>query len=306
MGRRHGSATFLTTSHRVTPGESPMRLFVYGTLLRGMERQGALRSSTYRGLGLVRASLCDLGPFPGLVAGRDQDVVGEIWDVDEKTVETIDAIEGHDNQDPTNSLFLRAPATITRLATGTPARVEAYWFNRILPTEARIIHHGCYRRHRLETSSWPQPVIAYGFNSATHNLEARVRSSARTTAGWLPGFERVLNKDTGDGIHAYANLRHRSEAKQPVMLHWLTAQQVALLDEFEAVASGHYRRIALPALPHDSSDTLLAHAWIANPDWVCEQRCASDNYAKALEDGDAEWADIAHIASNTSREAGKV
>lgn len=77
-----------------------MQVFVYGTLKRGNEVRGhILNGSTFVGHGFVPGwHVFNVGPFPttGPTAGEDAEWVrGEVYDVDEPTLETLDHIEGY-------------------------------------------------------------------------------------------------------------------------------------------------------------------------------------------------------------------
>ena len=91
------------TVHAPPPGEttrepvSYTRVFVYGTLLRGEGNHQYLR--TARLVGEARTSpafrLHDLGAFPGLVAGGEHVVAGEVYEVDDATLAALDQLEDH-------------------------------------------------------------------------------------------------------------------------------------------------------------------------------------------------------------------
>lgn len=81
-------------------GESPLAIFVYGTLKREQLR-GRLwpRPALSIEPAIAKGTLYDLGPYPGLVDG-DQLVLGEVWtfraeDLRE-TLAVLDRIEGFD------------------------------------------------------------------------------------------------------------------------------------------------------------------------------------------------------------------
>jgi gamma-glutamylcyclotransferase (GGCT)/AIG2-like uncharacterized protein YtfP len=81
-------------------GESPLAIFVYGTLQREQLR-GRLwpRPALSIEPAIAKGTLYDLGPYPGLVDG-DQLVLGEVWtfrreDLRE-TLLVLDRIEGFD------------------------------------------------------------------------------------------------------------------------------------------------------------------------------------------------------------------
>jgi gamma-glutamylaminecyclotransferase len=74
-----------------------VRLFVYGTLMRGRANHGLLAGTERLGAARTAAAfeLVDLGDFPGLVGGGDRSVAGELYRVDRRTLARLDAFEGH-------------------------------------------------------------------------------------------------------------------------------------------------------------------------------------------------------------------
>ena len=78
-----------------------MKIFVYGTLKRGHELHDALMDQRF--LGHARTHplyrMYSLGSYPGLVLAEPDnglEVEGEVWDVHERCVMELDAIEGVD------------------------------------------------------------------------------------------------------------------------------------------------------------------------------------------------------------------
>lgn len=77
-----------------------IRVFVYGTLKQGYGNHSALEGATFLGRATVTAPvrLVDLGWYPGLVRTRDEvrtTVGGEVYEIDNDTLATLDLIEGH-------------------------------------------------------------------------------------------------------------------------------------------------------------------------------------------------------------------
>jgi len=120
-----------------------MIIFVYGTLLSKLERSYVLDGSEFIGEAIVGgAKLYDLGYYPGIKHG-DGAVVGELYNVDDKTLKILDTIEGFDSNDLNNSLYHRSEIKII-LPTIT-AKVFAYFYN--LPVvESMLIDDGDYRQ----------------------------------------------------------------------------------------------------------------------------------------------------------------
>ena len=79
----------------------PIRVFVYGTLKQGHGNHRLLANSKFLGRCLVSGKhrLVSLGGFPGLVATSpeepDRTVSGEVYQVNEETLLSLDFLEGH-------------------------------------------------------------------------------------------------------------------------------------------------------------------------------------------------------------------
>jgi gamma-glutamylaminecyclotransferase len=87
-----------------------MHLFVYGTLKRGQPRHPFLAAQTFVATAATRPlyRMFNVGEYPALVqhpAGRS--IEGELWDVDEGCLRTLDRVEGCDV-----GLYLRQPVEL--------------------------------------------------------------------------------------------------------------------------------------------------------------------------------------------------
>jgi gamma-glutamylaminecyclotransferase len=84
-----------------------MRLFVYGTLLSGEGNHRRLRGA--RLLGVVctepRYTLVSLGPYPALLEGGTTSVTGELYEVADRILPSLDRFEGH--PDPYRRMAIR-------------------------------------------------------------------------------------------------------------------------------------------------------------------------------------------------------
>ncbi|MGJ8670590.1 MAG: gamma-glutamylcyclotransferase family protein [Oceanococcus sp.] len=75
------------------------RVFVYGTLLHGESNHGLLAKATFvrRARTTPDYHLVDLGEFPALVAGGSVAVLGEVYDVNDDDLVSLDELEDHPN-----------------------------------------------------------------------------------------------------------------------------------------------------------------------------------------------------------------
>ncbi|MBZ0272685.1 gamma-glutamylcyclotransferase [bacterium] len=71
-------------------------LFVYGTLKHGQRNHGLMREARFLGEAITAPhyTLLDLGPFPGLIAGGNTAVHGELYEVEPKLLVRLDRHEG--------------------------------------------------------------------------------------------------------------------------------------------------------------------------------------------------------------------
>lgn len=77
------------------------KVFVYGTLQKGNKRRGLDQfgphaefvGEAYTTEG--QFNMYDMGPFPGVILGGANDVVGQVWDVTDEAFQQLDYIEGY-------------------------------------------------------------------------------------------------------------------------------------------------------------------------------------------------------------------
>jgi gamma-glutamylaminecyclotransferase len=85
-----------------------VKLFVYGSLLKGQSNHGRLMGSRWIAACRTEPSytLVDLGDYPALLEGGTMCVAGEVYEVDNATLASIDAFEGHPG------LYKRSPVRL--------------------------------------------------------------------------------------------------------------------------------------------------------------------------------------------------
>jgi gamma-glutamylaminecyclotransferase len=99
------TARMTAPARRRTTGSQPRareveqrtRVFVYGTLLAGERNHRLLEGARLiaEGRTVAAFTLYNLGGFPGMVAGGNQAVPGEVYEVDEPALAAMDRLEGH-------------------------------------------------------------------------------------------------------------------------------------------------------------------------------------------------------------------
>ncbi len=70
-------------------------VMVYGTLKAGYGNHRLLEVCTFEGPAQIKGTLYDLGAFPALSLHGNTDVHGELYEVDDATLERLDYLEGH-------------------------------------------------------------------------------------------------------------------------------------------------------------------------------------------------------------------
>jgi gamma-glutamylcyclotransferase (GGCT)/AIG2-like uncharacterized protein YtfP/cation transport regulator ChaC len=256
-------------------------VLVYGTLLRGMERSAVMKGSAFRGPALIHAALYDLGEYPGIKEGHHR-VVGEVYEIDDDSLERLDRIEGYDPRDPGGSLFVRREIEVRDFAEGDRFRAFVYCY---VPDAgaALPISHGDYRRYLLEKEDETQWVLAYGSNMSATRIVSRVGRIESQRRGWIPGFSLVFNKRATGGNASYANIKYVGFGRCPAVAWKLSQTQVKKLDHCEGVPD-HYLRIAVP-FQDETNNTLLCQAYVASPDMLVRHSRPGDEYLSHIRAG---------------------
>ena len=258
-----------------------MKVFVYGTLLKGMSRSHNMRTSEFEGLGMINATLYDLGAYPGIIESK-KSVFGEIYTIDSATLLALDNIEGYDENHPRGSLYIRKEVDVTLLNDGNSTKAYTYFYNASNLDDYFEIVCGDYRRHIL--SSKPTWYIAYGSNMSQARLDTRVKDIKEVRSGYLEGFELVFNKQTTNG-NAYANIKYRGAGYRcPFVAYLIDEDQLDELDYVEGEPI-HYVRLGMPFTPSNSGNLLLGHVYIAHPNKLTDGAMVSDEYLNFIRQG---------------------
>jgi gamma-glutamylcyclotransferase (GGCT)/AIG2-like uncharacterized protein YtfP len=125
-------------------------LFVYGTLLPGhapKSMRALCDRLTHIGPASIAGRLYDLGPYPAVVTGGDECVLGELLEVDgDDTWRELDRYEGCPRPGEGDGLFRRV-RTIATSESGDRLDCWVYVYNRDL-SRATLVESGCWRTHR--------------------------------------------------------------------------------------------------------------------------------------------------------------
>ena len=89
------SAPSSSIALKSSPPEKDMRLFVYGTLMRGESNHRYLKSARFERAAATRAefALADFGDYPAIVRPGSCAITGELYEIDEATLARVDELE---------------------------------------------------------------------------------------------------------------------------------------------------------------------------------------------------------------------
>lgn len=260
-------------------------VFIYGTLLRGLERAHLLEQAAFLGPTTAPGRLHALGAYPGLLE-EPGTVVGELYRIDEQTRTQLDRVEGFDPVNPNDSLYQRRPIHAQLIATGEILNAETYVYNLDVP-EGSHIREGDYRRLILETSDDTPWVIAYGSNMSSARLSNRVGGLLEVRAGFLPQVQLTFNKRALNG-GVYANLAvGTAEDRCPVVAYRLTPEQIQTLDVHEG-SPAHYLRTVMPFQCRRTGSFSLGFVYLAHPERLVDATVPDWGYLRHLHEGYAE------------------
>ena len=267
-----------------------MKIFIYGTLLKGELRQSFLNDSEILGPAIVEARLYDLGQYPGIQPAIDTSdyTVGELYEIDDNTLSTLDGIEGFNPDRPGESLFVRDTINARLLSDGSSMKVMTYLFRDANNNETHI-PHGDYRRHKIEQADEDhgrQYILAYGSNLLPKRLRKRVGNwkESLEKKGLIKGFRMLYNKLGNDGS-GKANLCFDADYNGcPAVAYPLNTNQIKKLDECEGVP-GHYLRMTVPFIESDSDRAEYLQAYVAHPDMIQDGLEPADEYRWFIEEG---------------------
>lgn len=90
-----------------------MKVFVYGTLKRGFSNNRLLDTSEFITTATMnQVKMLNIGAFPGVVEAPESQVQGELWEVPESALGSLDALEGYSEASEEYSLYLRREGVV--------------------------------------------------------------------------------------------------------------------------------------------------------------------------------------------------
>ncbi len=262
-----------------------MKLFVYGSLLRGMSLSKTMENTQFLGPAYVKADLFFLGFYPGIVPGA-QIVFGELYEVNETVLPLIDEVEDYIELNNEKSLYLRQPIAAFRLIDGEKVEANAYYYNRSSVDFPRI-ESGDYRifmSNRESASSW---LVSYGSTMSSKKIFSTLGFVPEHKIGYVDGFERHYNVKTGINGYAFANLSYIGGEHICKSVAWkLNNEHLAKLDQSEHVPQ-IYHRVSIPFNTNDG-EIISAQTYLANTNRLSANLHPGANYINLINSGKLE------------------
>lgn len=125
--------------------------------------------------------------------------------------------------------------------------------------------------------------FAYGSNLSMDRKECRTGRIRAADVACLPGYRLAFNKRGGNG-EVYANIVPDADAEVWGVIYRCSPEAMDELDRCEGVEGGHYTREPVEVIT-ESGNTVLAVAYVAGPDHICEDGRPSDRYLSLILDG---------------------
>ncbi len=263
-----------------------IRLFVYGTLCRGLSRNNLLSQAKFIDLAYCEGGLIDVGSYPGLVRGEGY-VVGEVYEIDSDTLSRLDMVEGFYEDDIKHSLFTRKMASICSFRDNSTTTTWLYYFKQDDGNYHRIQDEQSpfadYRRY-LTSQKDEVTYLAYGSNMNLERLVSRIGEPLSKSPAYLNGYKVVFNKANSliEPTESFANIQAAGSPEDQCRLvaYRLMSNQLLDLDLFEGTPN-HYIRVGM-AYRLDDSKQRVGQVYIANPKMVKEGLQPSQNYLQLI------------------------
>lgn len=107
-----------------------MKLFVYGSLMRGFWNNRLLDGARLVGEAVTPGSMISLGAFPGVKTHstwKDNPVVyGELYKIDDAILARCDRLEGYRGPDDPHNFYVRKIVPVATLSDKEPLNIEAF------------------------------------------------------------------------------------------------------------------------------------------------------------------------------------
>jgi gamma-glutamylcyclotransferase (GGCT)/AIG2-like uncharacterized protein YtfP len=209
-------------------------LIAYGSFRYGFELHHLVKKHRFVGRGYVEGyELYDLGGYPGAIKG-DGVVVGDVYEIDERTLKLMDEIEGVATSD--NAFFVR-----TGVRVYFDERRRFYYDNVQMYVLSPELRGEIERRPKIESGDFsayvgmPSLVNYFAYAENTNNIVLEERGLTRIPKKIkvrLNGYELVFNVPCSWG--ACANLKENPNGVVCGYLYQITDQELKYLDKAES------------------------------------------------------------------------
>jgi gamma-glutamylcyclotransferase (GGCT)/AIG2-like uncharacterized protein YtfP len=133
---------------RAEPIDADLTLFIYGTLIAGLEPSSMshiVKQMTLLGDATVEGTLYDLGAYPGIVLGTGKITRGKL--VRLASAEHWDALDAYEGCAPADSALFQRVRGIATTLDGRESPCGVYVYARDV-SRAKPVEHGCWLTHR--------------------------------------------------------------------------------------------------------------------------------------------------------------
>ncbi|MEQ9714687.1 MAG: gamma-glutamylcyclotransferase [Candidatus Asgardarchaeum sp.] len=215
-----------------------MKLFVYGTLMHGFNLHFYLKKYPFLGRAIIKGyDLYDLEFFPAIVPGSGI-VHGEVYEVDERLMDTLDSVEGVDRENPSAGLYIKEETFA--FFGDYKEKVIIYVYNRDLPKDSKLIESGDYTFKKERTGKIN--YFAYGSDIYTRRMKERSIEILAKYPAFLKDYKLTFNKRCMD--NCCANIEKSEGDIVYGALYEILYPDIKQLDMHEKVPV-HYRRITV-------------------------------------------------------------
>ncbi len=208
-----------------------------------------IKESEYLGPAFVRAEIYFLGQFPGIIPG-DRIVFGELYEVSERMLASLDKIEEYHPDDLERSSYIRKELNVTCLPNRERLIAEAYFYNRSVEGQEHITH-GDYRRFINENEKESCWVINSLLGCKTNGFFNGLNNVSDT---------KKVKLETVNGLKA--NGTHGTKLLD-VSVMKLKREQILKLDNLSDVPV-KYSKVSVPFID-ENGKMQLALTYYSNP-----------------------------------------
>jgi gamma-glutamylcyclotransferase (GGCT)/AIG2-like uncharacterized protein YtfP len=131
--------------HELSQRMPTVKIFVYGSLMKGMALSPNMAGTCFLGKASISAELYLIEDYPGIIPGNNI-VLGELYEVPLSVLYQLDKIEEFDPNNPSNSLFIRKEIEATTIPGNKKTISFVYYYNKSTHNKP-IITTGDYRAY---------------------------------------------------------------------------------------------------------------------------------------------------------------